>query len=638
VKHHRLAPLLWVLLALGPGRAVAQTPCDDPAVVFEAGRRVGRLCPEDARGHGLTVIDLADGWVPRTFDAPGHPWRGAWVALADERLDAVPEGVPRERDLELYGIPPTFRVLARRLAETERHACHAGVEDLALARFDRTLTAWSSTLEAQRDRRRTHQYLLGALARELERHQVSSVAELPSDDTRARSLQRQLDRIGPALEAVRAAQEHLRCEGFLGARHEPMVFDWATAHALRTFQRRLAIAGAGHLDPTTSAALALDSREADFRALLRVLRERVVDASGVIEDGSARHQRRTVLGRALDDPELLADAGQPALSNGAPDLVSPATEAAARALGWTSPEGFERFLEDHDGAFGRVAVRLPTPPRYHAAHMELRAEIDRGGVWYQYPYTAAGRRRAQPVARRPVLTLFVRDGEREVALVRWPTTIGGWQAERLPDGSVGLAYKESPAGPRIWRDLISAPAWLPPDSTPDEELMRRSGGGWVPKQELLGPGHRSAYGLVMLMHHRETGIVDDEGQPVLRDEGVRTHGSVSYRSILRGQSHGCHRLFNHLSVRLGSFLLAHREHLIQGPLEARYTRRVHHHGYGGLLELRTRGYRFELTPPVPVDVLQGRLRGGVRRAPAGIRPLREQLLRQIEEESSDEAP
>ena len=631
-------PLLGVLLTLGPARALAQTRCDDPAEVYEAGRRVGRLCPDTVRDHGLTTVDLSDRWAPRTFDAPGHPWREAWVALADERLEAVPEGVPRERDLELYGIPPTFRVLLRRLAQRERHACHAAVQDDALARFDRTLTAWTATVDAQRERRRTYQYLLRALARVLERHQVSSVDELPADDARVRSLQRQLDRVAPVLEAVRAAQEHLVCEGMLGERHEPMVFDWATAQALRTFQRRRAIAGAGHLDPTTAAALALDSREADFRAVLRALRERVVDASGVIEDGSARHERGTVLGRTLDDPELSSDAGQAPLPNGAPDLVSPATEAAARSLGWTSPARFVRFVEDHDGVLGPVVVRLPHPPRYHAAHVDVRVEIDRGGVWYQYPYTATGRRRAQPVSRRPVLTLFARDGANEVALVRWPTTIGGWQAERLPDGSVGLAYKGSPVGPRIWRDLVSAPAWLPPDTTPDEELVRRSGGGWVPKQELLGPGHRSAYGLVMLMHHREAGVVEDDGQPVLRDEGVRTHGSVSYRSILRGQSHGCHRLFNHLAVRLGSFLLAHREHVVRGPLEARYTRRVQHHGSAGLLELRTRGYRFELTPPVRVEVLEGRIRGGVRRPPAGIRPVREELIRRIEEESSDEAP
>ncbi|HEY8429526.1 MAG TPA: hypothetical protein VIL20_14170, partial [Sandaracinaceae bacterium] len=46
------------------------------------------------------------------------------------------------------------------------------------------------------------------------------------------------------------------------------------------------------------------------------------------------------------------------------------------------------------------------------------------------------------------------------------------------------------------------------------------------------------------------------------------------------------------------------------------------------LEIDTRGFLFELTPPVPVNVLEGRVRGRPTRAPVGFFPLPEQLQEQ----------
>src|SRR4029079_19179380 len=92
------------------------------------------------------------------------------------------------------------------------------------------------------------------------------------------------------------------------------------------------------------------------------------------------------------------------LANGAPDLVDRATETAARALGWTSPEAAARALAALP--LQRVALRLPPPPAYHASAMKLRAEIDRGDVWRSYPLDAEGRARPSPVKNRPTFTLF----------------------------------------------------------------------------------------------------------------------------------------------------------------------------------------------------------------------------------------
>jgi len=266
--------------------------------------------------------------------------------------------------------------------------------------------------------------------------------------------------------------------------------------------------------------------------------------------------------------------------------------------------------------------------------MELRAEIDRGDVWYDYPYTSSGRPRRHPIARQPVLTLYARDGDHEVALVRWPTTIGGWKPERTGAGATVLTYKGSPVGPRVWRDLVASPAWLPPPSTPADDLVTRTSHGYVPNYALFGPGYRSAYGLAMLMHHRVIPATEEGAEPTYSDQGVRTHGSVSYRSIAAGTSHGCHRLYNHLAVRLTSFLLRHRHHVRDGPRTVRYSRVIGAGGQSIRFDLQSRGYRFELTPPVRVDVLEGTIHGATQEPPMGSRPLRDTLLRRRMEEEA----
>jgi hypothetical protein len=63
-----------------------------------------------------------------------------------------------------------------------------------------------------------------------------------------------------------------------------------------------------------------------------------VDATGLIEDGSVRAEWGTVVGRVLDPHPFRDSAGHPPLENGAPDRISAATDAAARALGWVDPE------------------------------------------------------------------------------------------------------------------------------------------------------------------------------------------------------------------------------------------------------------------------------------------------------------
>lgn len=630
----------------------APVVCDERVTVYRDGQPDGDLCPQELAENELTVIDLSDDWAPYIFSedesagaAGTQPYRDTFVALADERLGDVSNSLDKELYLELFGIFPTFRVLRERLADEERHTCHEAVDDSGLPLLDRTIRPRSATRAQQRSRARQVARARRQLQEAADERGITDFAELADDPRLARTLAR-YERFRPAVDATIAAQGHLECDGLFSTRQrrrmEAGVFDWHTAAPLAVYQRRHMIVAAGALTEESRRVLGTNSRELDYHAVLRTLRERVIDATGLLEDGSASRSWGEVMGMSLDAPEFRFEAGQPAADNGAPDLISPAVQAAAEALGFADAATTLAAIDRMRGAgHEQVAVPLPALPAYHSEHMNIRAEIDRGDVWYRFPYTEDGRRRGGRVVQRPIITLYAQDGDREVALVRWPTTIGGWKPELNPEGGTGLKYKESYTGERVWRDVIAAPAWLPPPATPDEDLLRTVRGERVPNYGLFGPGYRSAYGLALLLHHQVQDPRDPEadpeteaGQPRFIDQGIRVHGSVSYRSITNGTSHGCHRLYNHLAVRLSSFVLRHRHFTRQGSISVRYRREIDEEL---TFEIRSRGYRFELTPPVPINVLEGRVRGGVRRPIRAFMPLREELVAAEAAESGESA-
>jgi hypothetical protein len=521
--------------------------------------------PPDAAPRPVP-IDLGDSWVPRIFsETPALPqaYRATYVALANESPgDGAERATERsDRYHELFGISPSFGVLRWRLLDEERHACHAAVNDAPLVDHAGTLAGGQEATSSRRGRARA--------------------------------------------AALKVAQAHLVCDGLLAPGDAKGRFDAATEEAVGLYQRRHMLPSRpGTIDQETREAMLRPSRELDFRALLRALRERVADATGLIEDGSAANAWEPVLGRFIDSSEYRNVLRDQPLPGAVPDLVARATAVAARALGWTSPEDATAALAP--SAPRTVTLLLPAAPAYHSPSMDLRVEIDRGDIRRGYSKDRAGRIRSAPVERRPTLTVFVRTPEGDVPLVRWATTIGAWQDEKIDQERVAPRYKESPVGRRYWRDLVAAPAWFPPPTTPDEELMsRRPDGRWGAYQDAVGPGYRSAYGLVALLHHRGS-VTASRADDELSDATIRTHGSGNYRSILRGSSHGCHRLFNHLAIRLGDFLLAHRAFERSGLIDERYERTLHWRGRTAKLRVSGRGYRYELTPAIPVDVLPGR--------------------------------
>ena len=202
-------------------------------------------------------------------------------------------------------------------------------------------------------------------------------------------------------------------------------------------------------------------------------------------------------------------------------------------------------------------------------------------------------------------------GEQKIPLVHWRTTIGSWRSE-MYNGSEHYKYKESDVGDRVWKEIVAAPVWIPPATTPPRELVRRK---WkdgklrtVVNYNEFGPSYTSAYGLVAAYHVKEIKNPDGTLKADF-DNGIRTHGSVDYMSILRRYSHGCHRLYNMSAVRLFSFVLAHREFTREGQIKLGFGREILHEGNSYKLSLKTRGYRYQLPEPIPVHVLEGRIRG-----------------------------
>lgn len=637
--------LTFVLLASPPCPPPAPRPaCEGALPVYEAGCSARWVCPADVASQGLTRLDLSDTWMPTIFredpalgEAGKQPYRPIYLKLAAGDVDDpdVERRAATDRYLEPYGIFPNITVVRARLLDAERHTCHDAVDDRDLGELTRTISPYEDPT-SQRERVKTVKELERRFTRELKKRAQKEAettgavprTEFGPPDFEALAEEKKWKysvgkwrKARARVEVIRAMQDHLRCDKLLERRETNGVFGWNTQLALQIFQRKQMLGARSHLDAETRDHLLEDSHELDFRALLRALRERVTAAAGLIEDGSAVGRWGQVLGRSLDSKEFRYALPDVPLPNGAEDFISPATEAAARALGWTSPDAATRWLAAQpDLATLVVAVKLPPPPPWHAPHMDLRAEIDRGDVWYEYPVGPSGRMRHHPIDRRPSNTLYARHNGQEIALTRWPTTIGAWKEERLESGEVVYKYKNSDVGPRIWRSLVTTPSWLPPPTTPSDDMAQRDRkGGWEVKWDILGPSYASAYGLVMLIHNQP--IVRKSGKVIYFDNGIRSHGSVSYRSIIRGASHGCHRLFNHLAVRLGGFLLSHRTHTVEGNLPVLYAQEFTHKGEQLKIKITSRGFGFILDPPVPVDVLEGRIRGRIKRPPKGSMPV-----------------
>ena len=202
-------------------------------------------------------------------------------------------------------------------------------------------------------------------------------------------------------------------------------------------------------------SLSTDSWELDFRALLRVLRERVADATGVIEDGSALGHRGTVLGRRLDCREMLRTDRLPPLPGGAPDLISPLTEQAAHTLGWNDPQSAAAFFRRGGPTATAISVfgcrstcaRLSRPG--HAARRRDR---------HRRPASRAASHRATgPGPRRRARSLA--DDERRLAAREDRGRDRGDGVQTFRDGRLRLARPDHARRPGFRRTPRPTRSW-----------------------------------------------------------------------------------------------------------------------------------------------------------------------------------
>ena len=559
---------------------------------------------DDARSLGLTIVDLSDDWVPYIFwsQTPGQDdysynhHMDFYVELANDRIDVDGVALPGwdKNYLEVYGIPPSLGVLRQRFVGDEAKKCFAELD------YERFRGEYHGPIRindrggSKRELRKFHS-ARGAFKKALRKARVRTLEQLEKKGGYARVAKR-WRRMSWRHEAIRQMQKRLVCEQtFVGKkipRVTPYVIDWNSARALKRFERKHNIYGWGLIFQNTADALGRTPRQNNYESLKRVLAARVVGAARILEDGTVKHYRN-------------AKGKKVPLRN----LVQEFSAAIVQQLGLTDADKAWDWIKQFKAKdFKRmwVAVKLPKLPAYYSDQMDLKMVIDRGDVWYDFPnkFDANGRLKQKPRSKYPYQTLYVTHGQDQIPLVRWRTTIGSWQPEMRHDQEY-YKYKISDVGPRIWKHIIAGPVWIPPKSTPTSDMVKwRSVNGHsqrIVAHHAFGPGYASAYGLVAAYHVTKSG----------RDNQVRTHGSANYMSIRSssGFSHGCHRLFNYRAVRLFSFVLGHRKFKRLGQQPLALARYFEHKGEQFLMNMRTRGYRYEMTPPVPVNVLEGNVRG-----------------------------
>ncbi len=548
-----------------------------------------------ARSMGYTVVDLGDEWTPYIFapqrsdsgeDLPNR-YRRVFVGLANDRLDEDGSPLPpdQKNHLELYGIFPSMGVLSARFADDARHRCpEESAEDLAALQAVESIDYVAPDAIAADDAKTAR------IRRELESARkgagLSAIEELARDPVQAARI-KLVQKRAAEKAAMAAVEKRLACEGFLKtAGHRRGVYDDAMRNAVKRFQQKHMIYESHYLRRETMDALSRTLLENDRLSLLRALRERVVDAASVIEDGSVASL---------------------------PNLADDLTKVAATALGFDTVDGAQAFFRKHPQAELtqlRVAIKLPPPPAQHEPAMDLSIVIDRGDVWYELPWDEKGASIPQPRKRYPQFTLRAKVAGKIVPLVHWRTTIGGWRADQASDGYEYFRYKGSDVGPRVIRQVVVGPVWIPPASTPIRSLLKtRQVHGHFEKivnYDELGPGFLSAYGLVAGYFV----VPGQDGRPDF-DNGIRAHGSAEYLSMYSptGFSHGCHRLPNHLAIRLYSFILRHRNVRVMGDQPADFSRQFLANDEAFDMRIPSRGYVFRLEPPLPVEVLEGTIKG-----------------------------
>ncbi|MES1157925.1 MAG: hypothetical protein ABUL67_02380 [Haliangium ochraceum] len=614
-----------------PGAPGAASPTPTPSPARETGRVLVVADGQDrwieaqaAVAEGYTLVDLGDDWTPYILaehnDENGRPlpnrYRRVFMGLANSTLDSDGEPLePGEQNyLELYGIFPAFSVLRARFLQDETKTCLDAEGQPALEAVE--TVSYVSPADIRKDEKR-----LARVRKELEdaRHKAraKTLADLIAAKPELEPKMKLLEKRAADKLAMAEVEKRLTCEGLLGHskthKHQIGIYDDAMRLAVRHFQQKNMIYEANYLRRKTMDALARPALDNDQDALIRALRERVVDAAGVIEDGSTDGRN--------GPPQYVAASGK---KEPVRNLAEEYSKTAATQLGLDTSAGALAFFKRHpagDFRHLRVAVKLPPQPEYYAPHMDLSIVVDRGDVWYDPPFDENDKWHAQPRKRYPSLTLVLRYRDQNIPLTRWRTTVGGWRAEQASNGYEYYRYKGSDVGPRVIRQVTSGPVWIAPSSTPIRSLVKGKiiNGRWeqVVNYDELGPGYLSAYGVVAGYF-----VIPGQNGRSDFDNGIRAHGSSDYLSIYsaNGFSHGCHRLPNHLAIRMYDFLLRHRTKRVEGDSPMGFNRQFLWKDSVYEMRIPSRGFIYKLDPPLPVNVLEGEIKGNAKKPILGYVP------------------
>ncbi len=599
-----------------------QPKLTQPVPLWEHGKIAREIEGTVATQQGYMLLDLGESWTPYLFtdgftnDGKPAPsaYRPIYLALARGEYPDNYHGDRAKDDkyLELFGILPTLNLVRKRMEVTAQSHCDATLDLKPLQDFAGLVT-YESNAAAQK-RSEDFLYLKRRVHQLMEKQHVDEPAAIDREplaqrdkDVVARYMQK-----APEWFAIDAMQQRFKCEGYYKTRGNKFVrggMDWATHDSLAEFERRYRVFSFGYMGKESMSVLRVPPMQAEYDAVLRVLVERAAHTAGVIEDGStstlANGSPRTWKGADGNEHQVR-------------DIVSELREAIIDAFGLRTPESTLAWLHglgklpNDEHRF--VAIAIKPLPEYYNGDMQLTLDYDRGDVWYDFPYGDHGEELQQPVQRRPQVTVSALYGDQKIPLARYGTTIGGWRTENV-DGVLMWKYKGSPVGPRAWEEIVASPVWLPPDDTPPKDLLKRNSRkktaddpDYVVNFHEVGPSYASAYGLVAAYHR--TYFKTASGRTILgNDEGIRTHGSVDYMSIMRRHSHGCHRLHNHIALRLMSFVLAHRPHQRLGHEQIAFHREIPYENKQYVIELKQGGYVFKLDQPLFVNVEEGRIRG-----------------------------
>ena len=344
--------------------ATAAAPPSDPIMIVEAGRSTGETTPENARRDGLTVVDLSDDWLPYVFsEEPGkpQPLRPYLIDLANGRFrpGSAYSRARADRFFEAFGIFPSLNLLRRRLADKKRHACHERVKDGVLEELSAR-----NVIPAEE-------------AEKVPNPNPATAKETPMVTTGRTISPRPLT--AQEKRAVIAMQAHLRCEDLLPGKANAGRMDRRTSEGLKTYQHLQMLADNANLDFETRTALLGDSREQDFRALLRALRARVVDVTGLIEDGSALGAQGQVQGRVIDTNEFQPLSAPP----GAAKPNPPSASAAAGPNAGPPSAAAGPNAGPPSAAAGPTTAATASPPPAAAADASAKIvpapDSDRGG-------------------------------------------------------------------------------------------------------------------------------------------------------------------------------------------------------------------------------------------------------------------